>query len=156
MKCAPLPVRQVCCGRWLMARGTNSGAASPNTCRARVGRDFDRRATDRHIGPLGFGVFTEVDTFCRLQREAKPGEWGRAVAIREVSVSPMPPAIALALGVDGARFAAEKIGKLPAVKRFEPFFSLIRDTIGDAAGDSDLAQVLGFDPLEVMRTLLAR
>ncbi len=114
------------------------------------------RTVEEIYGPLGFGVFTEVDTFCRLQREAKPGEWGRAVAIREVSVSPMPPAIALALGVDGARFAAEKIGKLPAVKRFEPFFSLIRDTIGDAAGDSDLAQVLGFDPLEVMRTLLAR
>lgn len=114
------------------------------------------RTAEETYGPLGFGVFSEVDTFRRLQREAKPGEWGRAVAIRDVSVSPMPPAIALALGVDGARLAAEKIGRLPAIKRFEPLFSLVRDTIGDAAGDSDLGQMLGFDPLEVLRTLLAR
>ena len=78
------------------------------------------------------------------------------MAIRDVSVSPMPPAIALALGVDGARFAAEKIGKLPAVKRFEPLFSLVRDKLGAAAGDSDLSHLLGFDPLEALRALLAR
>jgi hypothetical protein len=114
------------------------------------------RTVEETYAPLGFGVFAELDTFRKLQRDAKPGDWGRAVAIRDVSVSPMPPAIALALGVDGARFAAEKIGKLPAVRRFEPLFALVRDTIGDAAGDSDLAQVLGFDPLEALRTLLSR
>ena len=114
------------------------------------------RTVEEIYAPLSLGVFAEVDTFRRLQREAKPGEWGRAVAIRDVSVSPMPPAIALALGVDGARFAAEKIGKLPAVKRFEPLFSLVRDKLGAAAGDSDLSHVLGFDPLEALRALLAR
>lgn len=114
------------------------------------------RTVEETYAPLGLGVFAELDTFRRLQREAKPGEWGRAVAIRDVSVSPMPPAIALALGVDGARFAAEKIGRLPAVKRFEPLFALMRDKLGDAAGDSDLSQVLGFDPLEALRTLLSR
>ncbi len=114
------------------------------------------RTVEELYGPLALGVFAEVDTFQRLQREALPGEWGRAVAIREVSVSPVPPAIALALGIDGARFAAERIGRLPAVRRLEPVLSLLRDTVGAAAGDTDLAGVLGFDPLAALRALLAR
>lgn len=114
------------------------------------------RTVTETYGELGLGVFAEHDTFKRLQREAKPGDWGKAIAVRDVSVSPMPPAIALALGVDGARLAAEKLGKLPAIQRFQPFFSLVRDTLEDAAGDSDVSQMLGFNPLEALRTLLAR
>ncbi len=114
------------------------------------------RTVEEIYAPLALGVFAEVGTFRRLQREARPGEWGRAVAIRDVSVSPMPPAIALALGVDGARFAAERIGRLPAVQRLGPLFTLLRETVGNAAGDTDLANVLGFDPLAALRALLAR
>ncbi len=114
------------------------------------------RTVEETYAPLALGVFAELDTFRKLQRDAKPGDWGRAVAFRDVSVSPMPPAIALALGVDGARFAADKIGRLPAVKRFEPLFALMRDKLGDAAGDADVSQMLGFNPLEVLRTLLSR
>ncbi len=114
------------------------------------------RAVEELYAPLSLGCFAELDTFRRLQREAKPGEWSRAVAVRDVSVSPMPAAIALALGVDGARYAAGRIGRIPQIRRLAPLFSFMRDRIADVAPDRDVVQILGFDPLAALRSLLQR
>lgn len=61
------------------------------------------RAVERQVGPLHIGLFTEVSTLRRLVTEGRAGSWARAVAVRDVVVSPMPAAVAVPLGVDAAR-----------------------------------------------------
>ncbi|HEX7666971.1 MAG TPA: hypothetical protein VF407_20720, partial [Polyangiaceae bacterium] len=67
-------------------------------------RDYKHleRAVEHRYAPLSFGIYAEVETFRTLQLDARPGAWGRAVAVRDVVVSPMPGAVGLALGVDAA------------------------------------------------------
>lgn len=60
-------------------------------------------AISRQVGPLHAGLFTEVKTLRRLVTEGRAGSWARAVAVRDVVVTPMPAALALPLGVDAAR-----------------------------------------------------
>ena len=63
------------------------------------------RAIGRHVGPLSAGVFTETRTLRRLLADSSPGAWARAVAVRDVIVSPMSFAAALPLVVDATRGA---------------------------------------------------
>lgn len=143
--------------------------AGPEELRARMGllsgdwrRDYRHlsRAVEEQYAPVAMGCFAELDRFRELQVDPSPGAWGRAAVVREIVLSPMPVGIRLALGADGARFAFESfrtlVGKSDAFKRFEPFMGLAREHLGRAAGDRDVSQVLGFDPLAVLRALLRR
>lgn len=118
------------------------------------------RAVEERYAPLFFGCFGEVDTFRALQTDGRAGAWGRAVAIRDIALSPMPVAVGLALGVDGARYA---LGHLSAVtSRVDPFGFMdpllrsVRARVGAAAGQKDVSSTLGFDPLAALRALLSR
>lgn len=118
------------------------------------------RAVEEKLAPLAFGCYADVDVLERLLVDSRPGAWGRAYAVREIVVSPMPRGVGLAIGFDGARAAFEGFrqvtGRVEALRALDPVFATMRRKVGDAVGDRDLAGVLGFDPLGVLRALLKR
>lgn len=117
-------------------------------------------AIEDSYGPLALGLFAPLDVLRELVIDAHPGAWTRAVAVRDIVLSPMPPSIGLAVGVDGARAAFEGLRSLSARLGVQgalaPAVHLARQGLGRAAGDRDLATILGFDPLEALRALLQR
>ncbi len=121
-------------------------------------RHLVRAAEDRYA-PLAFGCFAELDAFESLQTDARPGAWSRAVAVRDVVLSPMPLAVGLALGVDGARYALDGVklltGRFDALTLFEPLLRGARARLGAATG-KDVSGSLGFDPMAALRALLKR
>lgn len=117
-------------------------------------------AVEERYAPVGLGCFAEVDSFRQLQLDGRPGAWSRAVALREVVLSPIPPAVGLALGVDGARLAYASLrtltSRLDPFGLLEPVLRSARKRLGAALGDEDVEKVLGFDPLAALRALLKR
>jgi hypothetical protein len=119
------------------------------------------RAVEDELGPLAFGCFAEASAFRALEVDPAPGAWTRAVAVRDVILSPVPIAMAVPLGLDAGRAAfglarsvAEQTGLWAAVA---PALS----GVGSVArhmlfGDREPGEVLGFDPLELLRRLLTR
>jgi hypothetical protein len=118
------------------------------------------RAVEDRYSTLGFGIFAEVDTFRALQIDPRPGAWGRAVALRDIVLSPMPKAIGLAVGLDGARYAAYSLralsSRVDAFGFLEPALRAARERVSAAAGEKDVSHVLGFDPMAILRALLKR
>jgi hypothetical protein len=151
-------------------RGPNFDViAGPDELRREMGllagdwrRDYRHfvRAVEERYAPLAFGCFSEVDTFRQLQVDGRPGAWSRAMLVRDVVLSPIPVAVRLALGVDGARFAFENLRIV--TNRIDPFGFLdpvlrgVRARLGSAAGDKDVSGTLGFDPMAALRALLKR
>lgn len=68
------------------------------------------RATENLAGPLALGFFTERRTLLALIAEGNPGAWARAAAVRDIVFAPLPPTLALPLGIDATRgfFSAAK------------------------------------------------
>jgi hypothetical protein len=120
-------------------------------------------AVEDRYAPLAFGCFGEASTLSALQADARPGAWSRAVAVRDVILSPMPLAIGVALGLDGARYAwstVRSVAPRPLLLNaplavFEPAVQALRKRMSSAT-DKDIASVLGFSPLEVLRALRRR
>lgn len=116
------------------------------------------RAIEERYAPLSMGCFADLSMFRELQVDGRPGAWSRAVTLREVVVSPMPSAVGLAVGVDGARYAAGKVASV--VRRVdwlglaEPVIRAVRQQAEGATAQSNLESILGFSPLEVLRKLL--
>ncbi len=151
-------------------RGANFDViAGPDELRQEMGllagdwrRDYRHlvRAVEERYAPLAFGCFSEVETFRQLQVDGRPGAWSRAMFVRDVVLSPIPMAVGLALGVDGARFAFENLRIV--TNRIDPFGFLdpvlrgVRARLGSAAGDKDVSGTLGFDPMAALRALLKR
>jgi hypothetical protein len=117
-------------------------------------------AVERRYAPLSFGCFGEVTSFRELAMDGRPGAWSRAVAVRDLILSPIPAAVGLALGFDGARFVYSNLHTLTS--RIDPFGLLepslvaLRKRIGRVAGNKDIENVLGFDPLAALRALIRR
>ena len=82
------------------------------------------------------------------------------MALRDIVLSPMPTAIGLALGFDGARYAAHSLkalsSRIHAFRFLEPTLRAARARIGAAAGDKDVGHILGCDPMAILRALLKR
>jgi hypothetical protein len=118
------------------------------------------RAVEEQYAPLGLGCFAEVDTIRALEVDPRPGAWGRAAALRDIVLSPMPMAVGLALGVDGARYAAHGFrvltDQLDPLGLFQPVLTKARARLRAAAGDTDITAILGFDPMAILRALLKR
>jgi hypothetical protein len=117
------------------------------------------RAVEDRYAPLAFGCFAEVTRFRALQTDAQPGAWARAVAVRDVVLAPIPVAVGVGLGVDGARYAlqglrvlTERIAPLAAIG---PMVDSARARIAKITG-KDVGALLGFDPLAALRALLER
>jgi len=117
------------------------------------------RAVEDRYAPLAFGCFADVTRFRALQTDAHPGAWMRAVAVRDVVLAPMPVAVGVGLGVDGARYAlrglrvlTERIAPLAALG---PMVDAARARVAKVTG-KDVGALLGFDPLAALRALLER
>src|ERR1019366_3214808 len=121
-------------------------------------RHFAGAVEDRY-GPLGFGCFAELGTFRALQTDGRAGAWSRAVAVRDVVIAPMPAAVGVALGFDGARYAFEGLRVLTAriapLAALGPMLEAARAHIAKRTG-KDVGALLGFDPLAALRALLQR
>jgi hypothetical protein len=117
------------------------------------------RAVEDRYAPLAFGCFAEVARFRALQTDGHPGAWARAVAVRDIVLTPMPVAVGVGLGVDGARYAlkglrilTERIAPLAALG---PLVDAARARVAKVTG-KDVGGLLGFDPLAALRALLER
>lgn len=117
------------------------------------------RAVEDKYAPLGFGCFAELSTFRALQTDARAGAWGRAVAVRDLLVHPMPTAVAIGLGVDGVRYAMHGLkvltGRMFPAGAVSPLLDVTRAGIAKVTG-RDIGKLLGFDPLAMLRALLER
>jgi hypothetical protein len=118
------------------------------------------RAAEKLYAPLSFGCFAEFDRFRELQVDPEPGAWGRAVAVRDIMVSPTPAAVGIALGIDGARYAVEGLrtftNRVDKFGLLDPLLAGMRKRVSTVLGDQDLSLVLGFSPMDVLRLLLRR
>ncbi len=116
-------------------------------------------AVEERYGPLGFGCYAELGTFRALQTDPRPGVWSRAVAVRDIVVSPIPVAVGVALGLDGVHYAIQGLraftGRIAPLAPFAPMLGSARSSLAKATG-RDVPSLLGFDPLEVLRKLLER
>jgi hypothetical protein len=160
-------------GLWtaFVARRRNGAfdvVAGPDELRPSLGllsgdwrRDYRHlaRAVEDRYAPLGFGCFAELGRFRALQTDSQPGAWSRAIAVRDVVVSPMPVAVGVAIGFDGARYAmqglrvlTERVAPLAALG---PMVDAARARIAKVTG-KDVRGLLGFDPLGALRALLER
>ncbi|MFI5298559.1 MAG: hypothetical protein ACHREM_10715 [Polyangiales bacterium] len=115
-------------------------------------------AVEGTYGPIALGVHGEVGTLRRLITSARPGDWARASALRDLVLDPVPSALMLPLGLDATRGLFELAGKV--AKRFDPIglaAPLIRmmgerlPKLPPGAGGKP-----GFDPLDALRKLLVR
>lgn len=136
------------------------------------------RTVERRTGKLSLGCFADASTFRRLEVDASPGAWAKAVAVRDVILSPVPPALAIPLGVDAGRAALSAVkvvlDRVEAFKVFGPVLGAlvgsdspgagvlrtVRDLLpiseGDAGSGGIGASLFGFEPLELLRRLLSR
>jgi len=116
-------------------------------------------AVEDRYGPLGFGCFSELETFRGLQTDGRPGAWSRAVAVRDVVIAPMPAGVRVAIGFDGARFALQGLmtltGRIVPAALLAPLVDGARSRIAKLTG-KDVGALLGFDPLALLRGLLER
>jgi hypothetical protein len=119
-------------------------------------RHLAREVADR-TGPLSLGCFTERSTFRQLEVDPRPGSWAFAVAVRDVILAPVPAAMALPLGLDAGRAALSALklvaSRIDATGMLPNAFGALRDV---AIGDRAIEDVLGFNPLELLRSLLSR
>jgi len=142
--------------------------AGPDELRSGLGllsgdwrRDYRHlaRAVEERYAPLGFGCFAELSTFRALQLDRQPGAWSRAIAVRDIVIAPMPIAVGVAIGLDGAHFALRGLravmGRIAPLGALMPWASAARAQVAKATG-KDVAAILGFDPLTALRRLLER
>jgi hypothetical protein len=126
---------------------------------------------EKKVGKLSLGVFAEMQTIRALSVDPTPGAWARAVAIRDVILSPVPAALAIPLGIDAGRAAfsafrsvTERAQGLSFVSpvlmsTFGRTFAAAREALGQAAaaaGLTDANDPSDLDLLDVVRRLLAR
>lgn len=114
------------------------------------------RAIEDRAGPLSLGCFTEVATLRALLVDPEAGAWARAVALRDVILSPIPPAIGIPLGIDAGRAALSALRDL--TERVDPL-GIVVPTVRAALGRTsphDEGGLFGFHPLELLRKLLSR
>jgi hypothetical protein len=143
--------------------------AGPEDMRLKMGlvsgdwrRDYRHlaRVAEEMYAPLSLGCFAEVDQFRALQVDPEPGAWGRAVALRNIVLSPTPTAVGVALGIDGARYAARGLrvftSRIDKLGLLDPLLSTMRHKASTVLGDQDLSLMLGFSPMDVLRLLLKR
>ena len=114
-------------------------------------------AVARSVAPVHLGIFAEAETARALLRGTDPGRWARAVAVRDLVINPMPRFVMAGLGADAARgvgrASAKALGGLDLAGAALPIAAWVRQRLTDARTVRD---VLGFDPLELLSTLLRR
>lgn len=120
------------------------------------------RAVERNMGSVAVGCFAELHTLQKLSEGDLPGGWAAAVASRDVVLAPVVPALAIPLGVDAGRAAyfairdlAERVGVGGFFGEASPLAPAF-ERVKAAVEDRDVVGLLGFDPIELLRKLLAK
>src|SRR5690606_34198277 len=121
------------------------------------------RATEECVGAVAVGCFAELVTLQGLAGSRRPGAWAEAIALREVIVSPVVPALAIPLGIDvglaaleGARALAGRAKSLDWFARDGLLGSLL-DRLHEAKSPAgSLKSILGFDPLGLLYKLVEK
>jgi hypothetical protein len=115
------------------------------------------RVIEERSSPVALGCYAEVSTLRKLVVDPNPGAWARAVAVRDVILSPVPAAVAIPLGIDAGRAALSALRSL--AERVDPIGIVgptLRALFESTGKDRDVAAVLGFNPLELVRRLITR
>ena len=140
--------------------------AGPSELRREMGlvsgefrRDYRHlvEAVEALYAPVAVGLHAEVDVFRALVTTARPGDWARAVALRDVVVSPLPHVLAVPLGVDATRGALSLAGRI--ARQLDPIGVLqpVLRAMSSAMPSLPTTRAApGFDPFELVRRLLAR
>ncbi|MEM1029862.1 MAG: hypothetical protein AAGN82_05895 [Myxococcota bacterium] len=118
-------------------------------------------AVTRAAGPLALGCFAEHERFRALEVDPTPGAWATAVAVRDVVLSPVPPGMALPLGLDAGRAAvsalrqvARRLGPPVVGAAGDGLERAVEAFVDVALGSRRAEEVLGFNPLELLRKLV--
>jgi len=120
------------------------------------------RAVTEQTGPLALGCFAEHQVFRALEVDPSPGAWATAVAVRDVVLSPVPPGMAVPLGLDAGRAALSALRQVaqrlspPGAPAADIFGPAIEGFVDLALGGRQVEEVLGFHPFELLRKLLVR
>ncbi|HEU5075423.1 MAG TPA: hypothetical protein VFU02_14630, partial [Polyangiaceae bacterium] len=121
------------------------------------------RATQDRVGPVCVGCFAELATLQGLAGSRRPGAWAEAIAMREVILSPVVPALAIPLGVDvglaalkGVRALAERAKSLDWLAREGPLGGLLERMQAAKPPSTNLKSMLGFDPLGLLYKLVEK
>jgi hypothetical protein len=109
------------------------------------------RAVSSAIAPVQIGIYAQRRRFQRLLREAEPGSWAKAIALREVIIDPSPAYVHVAVGADALRATARKTGEMLGGIDFmayiEPVARYAREQIAHVAS---VTGMLGFNPLQLL------
>ncbi|MET0390209.1 MAG: hypothetical protein ABW321_29830 [Polyangiales bacterium] len=109
------------------------------------------RAISTSIAPVQLGIYSQRRRFQRLLREAEPGAWAKAIALREVIIDPSPAYVHIAVGADALRATARRTGQLLGGIDFmtyiEPVARYAREQVANVAS---VTGMLGFNPLQLL------
>lgn len=128
-----------------------------------LGGDFRRdhralqRAIARAAAPVHLGIFAQRHTLEALLQSSEAGAWAKAVAVREVLISPTPRYVSAAVAADALRAAALSAGRwlggTDLAGAVAPVLRVAREQIGDAGS---VTRILGFNPLDALARRLSR
>ncbi len=114
-------------------------------------------AVEAIYAPVSVGLHAEVGTLRNLITSARAGDWAKAVALRDVVVSPTPIGLAIPLGVDATRGAVELAARLAKqvdpIGVVQPLLRAVGSVLPALPPSSGGPR---FDPLDVLRRLLNR
>lgn len=114
-----------------------------------------RRAVERALGPVHVGLFAQHAAIQELLRDPTPGAWARAVALRDIIISPAPRYVHLAVGADAARAAGQRardwLGGIDLATYVAPAAQFAREHV---ARIGSVTQILGFNPLQALAARL--
>jgi hypothetical protein len=112
-------------------------------------------AVEARWGQLAVGLHAEVPRFRELIAKAQPGDWARAVALRDVVLRPLPRVLAGPLGVAATRGATELAQRL--AKQVDPVgvVSPVMSLLGRVLPERPPTHAASFEPLALLRKLLA-
>lgn len=115
-------------------------------------------AVEALYAPVSVALHAEVGTFRRLITSAQPGDWARAVGLRDVVLSPLPVVLTLPLGLDATRGAFELVSRaakqIDPIGIAQPILKLLEKAVPQLPPTGGASR--GFDPLELLRRALSR
>ncbi len=113
-------------------------------------------ATEALVGRVSLGCFAERETFFRLEVDSAPGAWAKAVALRDVIIQPMPPAVAIPLGFDAGRAAVTVAKTLVDQWGIGAIFGQSMQMVGQMMQAAAAPSSVPFDVLALVQRLLVR
>lgn len=114
-----------------------------------------RRAVEDALGPVHLGLFAQRQWIEFLLRDPSPGAWARAIALREVIISPAPSYVHVAMSADAARAVGRRardwLGGLDVLGYLSPAAQFARSHVSRIGS---VTETLGFNPLQALASRL--